>query len=285
MKKQQYILIGSGVILFCLIYFFGQTVPPKAKASATGKPAQPAAVSQQVDINNILASAKKELTASQLSTVNRLESGVVRGDVKEQQIRVYRQLAAFWRDSAHLLLPYVYYTGEASKLENSEKSLTFAAHYFLDGLRRQANPTLKTWMANQAKQLFEQALKLNPANDSSKVGLGSCYLFGGISETPMQGIQMIREVAERDPENMYAQFMLGLGGMESGQFDKAAERLKKVVAKEPDNVEAVVALAEACERSGDKESAVKWYEKSKTFFKADPEISKEIEARIAELKK
>ena len=41
-----------------------------------------------------------------------LETAVVRGDVKEQQIKVYHQLADFWKDSAHLLLPYAYYTAK-----------------------------------------------------------------------------------------------------------------------------------------------------------------------------
>ena len=129
-------------------------------------------------------------------------------------------MANFWRDSAHMLLPYAYYTGMASKLENSEKSLTFAAHYFLEGFASKDNPGLKQWMASEAKELFEKALVLNPDNDSTKVGLGSCYLFGNISENPMQGIQLIREVVERDPDNMYAQFMLGMGGMNRGNLTK-----------------------------------------------------------------
>ena len=95
---------------------------------------------------------------------------------------------------------------------------------------------------------------------------------------------MIREVADRDTTNMFAQFMLGLGGLQSGQFDKAIERLIKVVAKEPKNVEAVIAMAESYERKGDKENAVKWYTNSKQFF-TEKEILQEIDARIAQLKK
>lgn len=283
MKKQQYILIGSGVILFCLIYFFGNTIPPARKSTATAPAKEKPA--EKIDFQYILAKSKKELTEGQLSYVNKLETGIVRGDVKDQQIKVYHKLADFWRDTAHSLLPYLYYTGEASKLENSEKSLTFAAHYFLEGVRRQQDPPLKSWMATQAKELFEEALKINPGNDSSKVGLGSCYLFGGISETPMQGLQMIREVADRDPNNVYAQFMLGLGGIQSGQFDKAADRLRKVVARQPNNVEAILMLAEACERTGQKQEAIKWYEASKSFFTDDATILKDINDRISELKK
>ncbi|MBC7850182.1 MAG: tetratricopeptide repeat protein [Chitinophagaceae bacterium] len=285
MKKQQIILIGGGVLLFCFVYFFGRTVPPKSKVTAkTQQAASPSAHEHSVDINTILTSSKQELTVEQQAYINQLETAVVRGDVKEQQIKVYKQIAAFWRDTAHLLLPYAYYTGQASKLENSEKSLTFAAHYFLGGLRQQGNPDLKHWMAEEAKELFEKALALNPNNDSTKIGLGSCYLFGNISSNPMEGIQLIREVSERDSSNIYAQFMLGLGAMESGQFDRAVERLNKVVAAEPKNLEAVLNLAEAYERKGDKANAIKWYEAGKKFF-TEKEILDEIDSRIQQLKK
>jgi cytochrome c-type biogenesis protein CcmH/NrfG len=139
-------------------------------------------------------------------------------------------------------------------------------------------------LALQAKELFEKALQLNSGNDSSKVGLGSCYLFGGISEAPMQGIALIREVADRDPANMYAQFTLGLGSLVSGQLDKAIERLVKVAHNEPNNLEAVLLLAEAYERKGDKENAVNWYTAGKKLVN-DPEFVKDIDDRINSLKK
>ncbi|MFM7838595.1 MAG: tetratricopeptide repeat protein [Chitinophagaceae bacterium] len=284
MKKQQLILLGSGGLLFCLIFFFGTTLPPKTKASPTNATAA-ASPSGQITFSTILNASKSQLSPAQQGYVSQLETAVVRGDVKTQQIKVYRQLAAFWRDSAHLLLPYSHYMGEAAKLENSEKSLTFAAHFLLDGLRRQNDLAVKKWMATEAQELFEKALKINALNDSSKIGLGACFLFGQISENPMMGIQMIREVADRDPRNMYAQFILGLGGLESGQFDKAIERLSKVVTRQPDNIEATVGLAEAYERKGDKIQAIQWYEASKKFFANDTEILQEIDARINLLKK
>ncbi len=279
MNKQQIILVCSGALLFCVIYFFGRTIPPKKDVDEAAIVAD----SNAVTINNILTASRRQLTASQQSHLSMLEAAVVRGDVKDQQIRVYNQLAAFWQDSAHMLIPATWYRAEAAKLENSEKSLTFAAHLFLGGVKNSEDPRLRKWMALEAKELFEKSLQLNPGNDSSKVGLGSCYLFGGISEAPMQGIALIREVADRDPGNMYAQFTLGLGSLVSGQLDKAIERLLKVAQNEPGNVEAVFLLAEAYERHGEKENAVKWYTAGKKLIN-NPEAIKDIEQRIKDLR-
>ncbi|MEO5683473.1 MAG: tetratricopeptide repeat protein [Chitinophagaceae bacterium] len=285
MKKQQFILVGSGLVFFLLIYFFANTTPPAKKPQAAEAGAD-GAPSKKIDAAVIVAAAKQKLSPARQAYVSGLETAVVRGDVKDQQIKVYRQLASFWRDSVHFFEPYAYYTGAAAKLENSEKSLTFAARQFLNELKGTNQPAVKQWMADEAKGLFEKALEINPANDSSVIGLGSCYIFGSTAANPqemMMGIQKILAVAKKDSTNMYAQLMLGIGGVVSGQLDKAIERLKKVVQQEPSNLEAIFMLAEAYERKDDKTNAVYWYETGKKYVSNDQMIE-EIDNKIKTLK-
>jgi Flp pilus assembly protein TadD len=99
----------------------------------------------------------------------------------------------------------------------------------------------------------------------------------------MEGIQQIREVAERDTAHAFAQFMLGYGGIISGQFDKAAERFLKVVQLTPDNTEAVFLLAEAYEKMGEKAKAIEWYENGKKRVKS-AELIHAINDKINSLK-
>jgi len=278
LKKQQLFLLAGATLLFCVVYFFGKTTPPKKNTAAAGSP------DSTYNIQKVLEASRSQLTVDQRSRLAQLENSVVRGNVREQKAEVFKQIASFYRDTAHLLLPFAYYTGEAAKLENSEKSLTFAARFFLENARKQDDEGLKKWMANESKELFEKALVLDPGDDSLKVGLGSCYIFGNIADNPMQGIMMIREVAERDPSNMYAQYMLGVGGMMSGQLDRAIDRLSLVASKQPENVEVKLMLAEAYEKKGDKKNAVKWYESVRSYI-GNPEILKELDKRIQTLKK
>ncbi len=275
MKKPQFIVTASGLFLLILVYLFGNTIPPKKniiqKETASGE--------KELDVKDILQASKAKLSPSQLSYVNRLENAVVRGDVKNQQLQSYQQLASFWKDSVQdSFLPAAYYTAEAAKLENSEKRLTFAAQLFLNNLRGQDNPALKGWMAGEAKELFERALQLNPNNDSAKVGLSASYLFSG-GPNSMQGIVQLLDIVRKDSTNMYAQFMLGLGGIESGQFDKAIARLTKVVEHQPGNLEAMLNLAEAYERKGNKAEAIKWYTGSKKLI-GNEDLIKAIDQRI-----
>ncbi len=275
-------MVSCSLAALILIYVFGKTVPPAKPAAAPE--AMQATERQVITFDQLLVKAKQKINPAQSQRLLTLENSVKRGDVKDQQIHLYHQLARFWADSAHIFEPYAYYTGEAAKLENSEKSLTFAARLYLDNLMTEGQPAMQTWLGTNAKVLFEKALAINPANDSSKIGLGACYLFGNISNNPMQGILPVREIATRDPGNVYAQMVLGLGGKKSGQYDKAIERFLLVVQKDPENIEALFNLAECYEEKGDKSNAVKWYEAVKKLVKV-PEAQTELNKRITELKK
>jgi Tfp pilus assembly protein PilF len=90
-------------------------------------------------------------------------------------------------------------------------------------------------------------------------------------------------VIEKNPDNVFAQFMLGYGGLISGQNDKAIERFKKVVSLDPENTEAIFLLAEMYEREGKKKEAIVWYEKGLTKVK-NPELVKALEEKINSLK-
>jgi tetratricopeptide (TPR) repeat protein len=82
---------------------------------------------------------------------------------------------------------------------------------------------------------------------------------------------------------MKAQMVLGVGGLISGQYDKALERFKKIVLYEPDNLEAVAYLADTYAAKGEKQEAIKWYNISKRLVN-DPRYSKEVDQRIKQLR-
>lgn len=278
MKKQQLWLGAAGIGVVIVLFTWGKTINPNKTSNPTEH-----TDNHSLNIKEILAEYKKTAKPVQIQKLLSLENSVVRGSVKEDQLHSYHQLAAYWRDSLNGFHPYAYYTGEAAKLENSEKSLTFAAHLFLDRLLTEGDHAMQIWLGSEAKVLFEKALGINPNNDSSKVGLGACYIFGNIADNPMQGILKIKEVADKSPSNIYAWMMLGLGGKKSQQYDKAIERFAQVIKTDPKNLGAILNMAECYEIKGDKQTAVTWYNKAVTITQGTP-IAVEIEKRIKQLK-
>ena len=278
LKKEQWIAVTASVVLLMFLYAFGKFKPSHTEHDEHKE----TATSEQFEINGFITALKKDLTPSQSAYLTSLEDALTRGDLVTQRIANFEALSNFWRDSARSFLPFIYYSGEKAKLENSEKNLNFAAQSMLEELRGISNPELKKWMAIEANDLFSRSLKINPTNDSTIIGLGSTYFFG-VPGAPMEGILKIRAIADKDPNNVFAQFMLGYGGMVSGQTDKAAERFKKVLELDPSNTEAIFLLAELYEKAGNNNEAKIWYEKGLKAVK-NPELIKALEEKIKTLK-
>jgi tetratricopeptide (TPR) repeat protein len=275
------IILASGGLLFLLaLLFFGKTSTPKADFVS------PIQASPQFNIKEAITIYKQRLTSPQLIYLSNIENDISRGDVKNQSVKQLTQLANFWKDSTRLFVPYAYYLSEAAKLDNSQKNLTFAARLILENMKREDSIGIKSWEASTAAALFEKALVLDPENDDLKVGLGSCYIYGqgmaGDPQQTMKGIQQLLEVVRKDSNNMKAQLVLGIGAVISNQNDKAIQRLNKVVAFDPQNLEAVSWLADAYAGEGDKVNATKWYEYTKHLVN-NPAFSKEVDERIKAL--
>jgi tetratricopeptide (TPR) repeat protein len=279
--KQRIILASIGAIFLIFLFIFGKTESPKIPEIAKVESALPA-----FDVQTAIRQEKQKLNSDQLLYITNLENGITRGDLKKQEKNQYTSLADFWKDSVSSFVPYAYYLSESAKLENSKKSLTFAARLILENMRRETRSDVKVWEAQTAAGLFEKALLLDPDNDDLKVGLGSCYVYGegmvGDASQTMKGIQQLLAVVKKDSNNMQAQLVLGIGAVISNQTDKAIERLNKVASFDPHNLEAVSWLADAYAANGDKKNAIKWYEQSKHLVN-NPEFSKEIDARIKTL--
>ena len=280
MRKPQLILILLGLLLFSVLYFF----TPRFTAKEATAPSQ-SADNQIVTTESILNTAKLALSESQKISLLSIENQLIKSTNAQDSLKSYTALIQFWADSAQKLAPYLYFSYSAALLENSEKSLTFAAQLLVDNLLTpDAPPALLPWIAGNAKVLLEKALVINPKNDSAKINLGACYLFGNLSDNPMQGITKIKEVVDKDSTNAYGQFILALGGKKSGQYDKAIERFLTVINIQPNHIEAMIHLAECYELTDQKALAIEWYTKVSNSVNI-PEAKEAISKRIQELKK
>ncbi|MEY3377492.1 MAG: hypothetical protein RLZZ328_531 [Bacteroidota bacterium] len=280
MKKPQVFVVIIALVLLGLLYFVAPRTNNELKPASSNS-----AENQTVTNKSIIDDAKTSLSAEFKISLLSIENQLSRSKNTADSLMYTRKLARFWADSANRLTPYLYYTYSAALLENSEKSLTFAAQQLIDNLiTPDAPPALLPWMAGNAKVLLEKALEINPNNDSAIINLGACYLFGNISDNPMQGILKVKQVVDKNPQNAYGQFILALGGKKSGQYDKAIERLLIVVSLQPSNLEAMVHLAECYELANQKEDAIQWYTKVKDLVNV-PDAKSAITKRIKELKK
>ena len=71
----------------------------------------------------------------------------------------------------------------------------------------------------------------------------------------MQGITMLREVLAEDPNNEPALFNMGMLSIQSGQYDRAIERLSELIKINPNHTQGHLLLGIAWMNTGEKAKA------------------------------
>jgi len=277
MGKIQWLVVLGRIIVVAALYAFGSRVSQAGSAPAVDMATKGAKMNQTeaLSFEEILKRAKESVSPDLQMRLTSLENSITRGDVRQQKLHAFHELAAIW-DSIGQHTVSAYYKGEEGKLENSEKTMTFAASLLLLYQEQTKDPAIRQWEINEAKDLLEKSEKLAPQNDSVQVGLAKVDVATG---SVMQGVQRLKKILEDDPNNIPANMTLGQLSITSGQFGKAVQRLQKVVNLQPDNVEALYYLAESYKNTGKKQKAIELFEKCKSLIN-DPGFSKEIDDYI-----
>ncbi len=263
-NKEQKITVVVALALVIAVFSFGSIAFPKQKIIA----GQKAMVNNALTVEDIEKEVLMKATAKQKSLYETLKAGLKKAQTNDEKIKANKALAYLFQNDLDSEDLVTYYSVEYYKLENSQKTLTFAANFILGDIINGDVPAKnRTFRANIAKGLFEKALEQNPGNDSLKIGLAGCYLHGASTDNPMTGTNMLKEIVAKDSTNAFAQKMMGYGGLMSGQYDKAIIRF--VTSYELNNTDTtlVMRIALIAKRNGNKAVAEKYFEIGKTLLK------------------
>jgi len=236
------------------------------------------AAAASVTVESVSATAKAAIGEPLSAQIGGLEAELQKASAGADKIKLQKQLAKQW-DDVNQPAPAAFYYQAVARKENTFDAWMNAGNRFNEAYRFGQDSIAGPAFASNAVEAFENATKLNPESLDAKTGLGVAYVNGG--GAPMQGITLLREVVAKDPKNLSANLSLGLFSMKSGQFDKAVDRFKTVVAIKPD-FEAYFYLAESCKQIGRKKEAIAAYQKCKELM-PDPTMGSRIDQYIKEL--
>lgn len=98
-------------------------------------------------------------------------------------------------------------------------------------------------LSDLAMRHLEQANTLSPNEEATLLNLGLAYTESNLPANFMKGVLTIRQVLSVNPDNLEANFRLGVFSEQSGQLEKAVQRYEKVLAVQPDDQDARFRLA------------------------------------------
>lgn len=269
-SKLQYLIIGSSVLLFVLLFIANKKPEKKAEEQMPGKPNAEA----MVDVKTFADAQISILPDSLKKTFAALEKNT-------KDTTGLNTLADFFNKHG-MPVPAAYYYEKKAALINSTKSWFDAGNRYFYAVRFVRDKNQSASLYRSAMGCYEKSLQKDAANTEAKIQLASCYVEG--SADPMKGITMLKEVEKADSNNIQVQIVLAGFAVKSGQMDKAEARYLKVLKLKPEYLEAYLFLADVYEKQGDKKKTIETLEKYQNLT-PDKEIKEEIRKYIEQLKK
>ncbi len=132
-----------------------------------------------------------------------------------------------------------HYAEEVVKIEPSENNLMKAGGLYYEAFTYSLQQDKTAKMGEKAREIYQKVLDQNPNNLLAKTNMAMTYTA---TQTPMQGIMMLRDVIAKEPDYEPALFSLGILSIRSNQFGKAVDRFKQILRNNPSNIKAALNL-------------------------------------------
>ena len=278
-KKQQVIVVSSVVVLMAVLLSLNikGLVKPDEKQPDSG--VQAAVPSISYSLEQASETAKQDLKANLAQQISDLETSL-QTKADNEKLAVQKQLAQSW-DDVNKPAPAAFYYEIVAEKESNFNNWLKVGDRFTEAYKNTQDSLIQPALVLKASAAYKKAVELDKSSLDARTGLGIAYVNG--SGSPMEGIQLLLAVVKEDPKNIKANMNLGLFSMKSGQFDKAIDRFKTVVAQNSDP-EAWFYLASSYENLGMIDDAIASYLKTKELA-ADPSLGQFVDRKIKELKK
>jgi outer membrane protein len=173
-----------------------------------------------------------------------------------------------------------WFAEEAAKFFNTTESWTKTGDLYYQAYTLALDQTKQGTLATKAQDYYGKVLKAEPENLTVKTKMAMTYMT---SASPMQGIAMLREVLAKDPQNELALFNMGMLSLQSGQHDRAIERLEQLIKINPLHVQGHLLLGIAWMNDGNKAKAKAQFEKVKEMDN-DPAVQATVNSYLNDLK-
>lgn len=243
--KAHHYLIISGIILILILYF-GFSI--RSKSSLQTERSR-SLVAESISAENLLKEAKIDLSEAQLLQIEQLEQRLKLDTAAD--VSILKELAGKWYSFGVPSASGIIAEKIASIEQTAEAWSICGTTFVLCISASQDHPKRKEYCATKSRMAFENAISLEPDNINHRINLALSYTESPPEDNPMKGILMLRELNETYPENVGVLYNLGRLAMQTGQFDRAIERLEQALAFDAENRQINCLLAEAYKQTGD----------------------------------
>lgn len=253
MTKLQLGTIAMAIALFVGLYFGCETKPPSQAAVEKSR----ALTVESTDINALLLNAKEVIDPQQGSDILALEAELDAAGDDQTTVEILKELSGKWYEFGQPAIAG-FYAEEVAGLENTGEAWSIAGTTYVLCLQGQPEDKIRDFCSSRGVKAFENAISINPDEVSNRVNLALIYTEVPPADNPMKGILMLRDLNEQFPENVSVIVNLARLAIQTGQYQRAVERLQQALQLDAANRPAACLLAQAYQGLEQPEEAAKW---------------------------
>ena len=229
--KEQVLYIAGAVILVAVLYFGFDTKPSSQKVLEKSR----ALTTREFDIQSLEKEATGKLDPDSKTYLETLESQAAHVAADSQKVRLLKDISGFWyRQQDHLLAGM--YAKEVAEIEKTAESWSIAGASLAAVLQQKELDEKKLGFArDEAVESFENAISIEPKVVEHRINQALCYIQVPQQDMPMKGIQMLAGLATSFPDSPLPPFHLARLAVQTGQYERAAERIEQAMALDPTN--------------------------------------------------
>lgn len=231
MNRPQWIVLLLAFALLFLLYFGCPTKPP-GRAIIDAQRAEKAAT---IDIDKLLERATKRYPREQLHPILTLEQSLADTTNTLDEPEVLKSISRNWNQLGDFALGGMY-AEKVAEITQTDSAWSITGTTYFSCFKSDLDSLIRDFCISKSIQAFESAVSVAPDDPVHSVNLGLCYVESG--GNPMRGITIIRDVAEKNPENRLASMTLGRMSVRTGQYDKAVQRFENVLTHHTDDADA-----------------------------------------------
>ncbi len=257
MNKKQIIVIIGGLLLFSVLYFGFDKIPPKQKALEKSG----ALNVEKTSLTNLLKETLPQLSGQQKSIVEAMNLDLKTHEADTiKKIEVLKSISGTWYDYGYPEIAGIY-AEDIATMEKSAQSWSITGTTFALCVKNNDKKNVRDFCSNRAVRAFENAISIEPDVVDHRINLAICYVDNPMPENPMQGILMLRDLNEKYPKSVVVLNQLGRLAIQTNQIDKAIERLESALSIEPENKNTICLLASAYKSAGLEQKAKEYENK------------------------
>lgn len=257
LNKTQLILVVAAVATFVTLYF-GCDV----KVKGQGKMASAAALEASNTQIDLAAHALEVLATLPAESKNNIEKLMQTAEKSPKDVATLKQLSGAFHTAQHDDVA-AFFAEKVADIERTDEAYSIAGANYFQALRSSEDPAMRDFLRDKAAAAFENAAKANDKKLEHRINLALCYTEQPLANEPMRGILILRELDAQNPDNEVVNIQLARLALKTNQFEKAIDRLEKLLVKYPKNGRAICLLADAYTGKGDAQKAQVYADKCK----------------------